>query len=109
MVCDEQVIEPRTRPNVPHIRAEIASDPSFSGGATIAKLARFASTSNTRIGGIQLASATHDPMRSAARGRGKNGARFVDSGLSIDGRRWSSSRDGTCEIRSEEHTSELQS
>src|SRR5918995_908944 len=97
MVCDEQVMEPRTRPNVPHIRGEIARDPTFSGGATIAKLDRFASTSNTRIGGIQLASAIHDPMRRAARGRGKNGARLVDSGLSIDGRRWFSSRDGTCE------------
>src|SRR5574338_1099760 len=97
MVVVEHVIAPRTRPQVAQARGAMDSAPTLNAGATRATLPRFASTSNTRIGGIQLPSAVHDPMRTAARGRGKKGARFVDSGLSIDGRRWASSRYGTCD------------
>ena len=97
IVWVEQVSEPLTRPTVPHRRGARVKVPRFTDGAVRAPLSRLASTSNTSIGGIQLASAVHDPIRTAPRGRGKNGARLVDSGLSIDGRRCASFRDGTCE------------
>src|SRR5688572_22239644 len=72
-------------------------EPNRADGPVTAALSRLAVTSNTSIGGIQLPSTSHDPNRIPRRGRGKNGARFVDSGLSIVGRRCASLRYGTCD------------
>src|SRR5688572_28268154 len=89
------------RPIVPQMRGARVTPPARNDGAMTAALRRLASTSNTSMGGIQLPSTVQDPSRTLARGRGKNGARFVDSGLSIEGRRWASLRYGTCETSSD--------